>query len=263
MGRGQVSLFVIIGVVLLIIVGLAIFLISSSKKDDAEVNIPKKGYNAITYFIDTCMDSSLKKSTIELFEHGFFLYLDESSPAVYKISEFETRTGLAGKLVPYYLTQDYVIFPLEIELSSTYSNIFKNHFSNCVKGIDAFGEQGFTFEKGEISVKSTFNDKDVLVEVNWPLVIIDGDIKYSEQKFSKLFEYPIKEKYLLVKNYVDYQAAEEEYFQMGYLAYLSHVHNFLYEAFYLGENYSLIKMEFPDFEYEYGDKLILPFVVKA
>jgi len=263
MGRGQVSLFVIIGIIILIIVGIAIFLISSSNNDQVEIDVPTEGRGAITYFIDTCVDSSAKKATMDLFSQGFYVQLDEASPAVYKISEIETRTGLAGAVVPYYWTGEYVIFPPEIELSSTYSILFKNYFSTCVDGLDIFEEQGFSFEKGEIEVKTTLNQRDVLFEVNWPLVIVDGDTKHNEQKFSKLFEYPVKEKYLIVKDFVDYQANEEEYFQMGYLAYTAHLNGFIYEAFYLGESFSLVKLEFPDFEEKYEEKLILPFVVMA
>lgn len=68
-------------------------------------------------------------------------------------------------------------------------------------------------------VKTTINPESVMVEVDYPVTLTSGksEAVLSEDKFTKVFNYPLGELYKVSQNIVDTESTYGEFDQLGYM----------------------------------------------
>ena len=159
--RGQFTLFVVLGVVLLLVVGAVMYyngnLSSVYSSLSGGVSLPSQ-VQEVADHVQECVDTSAYEAVVNIgYTGGYY-----SLPA---LSYIDSNLSY---VVPYYL-YDGVDSSLSSDaLSSELNAYISSLVTSCV-----YFEQfsSFTITSGEISVDSTIDQNVVSVEVSYPLVV--------------------------------------------------------------------------------------------
>jgi hypothetical protein len=213
--RGQVTLFGILSVVLLIIVG-SYFLMSSEQLSQSGGNDLSTTQNldantrSVMRFAASCLDQVSEKSVVKVGLNGGYDSIDD----INHLDFFPYSTAyyfyLGEKLVP---TKGRV----EVEIS----NAVNSELFSCLNNFDQFRELGivvgFTFE----GVKTTIGRESISISLNSPLTVIQNGGSVSIPDVQVQVNYPLG-RMLDSANML----AEEHYLEPDYLC----IHCVLREA---------------------------------
>jgi len=209
--RGQVTIFVIIGVILL----LAVIIFVSIKEEEAKKEIAPgikvsaeeipTQFSPIKPFVDSCINKIGTEALIKIGEHGGYI-----NPAEFNIQAKEDPTaGNAVRfssgsdlVIPYwfYLSSDnkcsgtcafsYGRPPLyrsEDQAKSIEAQLDKyvdSNLNNCLNNFEAFKEQGFIIDSiGKIKTTTTVAENDVVFLVDYPIQIKQGEANAKISSF--------------------------------------------------------------------------------
>lgn len=163
--RGQFTLFIIIGIVLLLLIGLGVYFrddILSFTGISEELSYPSEIQEVVDH-VQECADISSKNAVIGLGLTGGYFNLPERS-------FYDNNVGVAYY---YYDGENLVISSSDMERElNDYVNVL---MLGCLD-VEQFG---YTISNNGLSVESSINSEDVDVIVNYPLVVSIGENSYN------------------------------------------------------------------------------------
>ncbi|HLD42503.1 MAG TPA: hypothetical protein VJB08_00765 [Candidatus Nanoarchaeia archaeon] len=189
--RAQVTLFIIIGILLLISIGLVLY----STQQTARVDVPEIFreetpvlFQPVRSFVDNCISSTGEAGIKNLGEHGGYLSSDLSFSATAEPTESEgvrTLTNEPASAVPYWIhfastntcrqncncasEKPPLKGPNSIE--SRISEYVERQLPSCIDNFNIFRSQGFDFQlpsDADISVDTDIGENDVTIFVTYP-----------------------------------------------------------------------------------------------
>ena len=179
--RGQVSVFVIIGTVILLAMVFVFVLFRSFQEKAREITNPQEYLRSqlgdIKKVVNKCIDDSSRNALNQLYLQGGYFnptkYLDyrgnKTAFLCYKVKDnlpcynmVFTRQDVAGQLRPK-LEQDV---------------------KNCID-LSSFRDKDYTLTTGEYGLDFTFSDEALLVNVDYPITLTKGNITQTEDRFTK------------------------------------------------------------------------------
>jgi len=167
--KAQITLFIILGIVILMSVSLIIYfsLIKSEETNPVIKNqidiLPIKNY------VEFCIKSVGEDAIIWIGEHGGYYELPQYSDEYYP-----TDTA-------YYFYVDKNIMPSKSRVEEELSKYVDEKLPLCVKDFVDFKKQGFEIEQGEINTTTLIRSSNVLFQVNFPITVKK---QTSETKFT-------------------------------------------------------------------------------
>lgn len=187
--RGQITIFLIMGIIILILAGSFYYIKSYSAKSTLE-NAPDKAQTSEANIVKTYAEACIKRIADEALFGRIGLqggYIDPNGDAKYN----ENGVPLSGPrparylqdVVPYYLNDSKTYYPSLGEIGNKISNYVNVEFGNCFKK-DAFEAIGIVIEpleaaKAEVSI----NQEDVSVNVDYTTNVRKGGTKTSIKSF--------------------------------------------------------------------------------
>ncbi|MFC1696800.1 hypothetical protein ACFL1H_00555 [Nanoarchaeota archaeon] len=172
--KGQVMLFVIVAIVILLI-GVSIYFITSSQKQDISedelIELRSISEN-IKLFVDSCLEDVSIPGIFLLGSQGGFIYTYDNI-LITEDSSIAYHYDYGDKVGP---NRDY----MEKELS-TY---IRNTLDVCINEFNDYKELGVEFELGENVVRSTINENDIKIEINYPITIKKDKSQIIISKFN-------------------------------------------------------------------------------
>jgi len=148
--KAQVTIFIIIGVILIIAIILAMIL--KTTPDDKEILVPEN-FQSINNFIENCIQETSDNSVYQIgYEGGASFNMENPSPVSF---------------IYFYKGRDYV--PTKEEIQDEISKEIKKTFYRCAKGFEDFPD--FQVDEGIMDVQTQIKDDKILVNVNYPLTI--------------------------------------------------------------------------------------------
>ncbi|MFA6072546.1 MAG: hypothetical protein WC758_00335 [Candidatus Woesearchaeota archaeon] len=248
--KGQVTLFIILGLVILIIIGVFLFLISQKKLE----NIPgedvfKQDYDAklapMHYDVVFCLDKLGKESLIKIGSNAGYL---EVQPELYAYDRYVEHTNNALELfpkseivIPYW---KYIQGPpdctscVEVQkipnLEGSYDSIqqqieryIEQNLVSCMKNFSDYkADLTITYLTPNVTVQ--FRDENTFIGLTWPInVIFPNDAKSESLKyFSTTLDLKMKKMYdLAVATLFQMEMIEDvrafEYFTSDVLTFYS------------------------------------------
>ncbi len=159
--RGQVSVFIIIGIVVLAIVGVIIY-ISGMGAEDVKKEAEEVPYDItpLKSFANSCIKETMNKAFYLLGYGGGNIYIPENN---LRVRTYNTSYG-------YYLGEPNV--PSLYGISSEIEYYMRNNIDNCTNNFSSFPDYKVT---GDIeNVRLDFTDEKVLYSVDYPLTIRKG-----------------------------------------------------------------------------------------
>lgn len=164
--RGQLSLFIAVGV--LLIVGLGIFLYIKSLSAQKHAEVPAD-IAPIKLYIDKCLEETAKDAVLLVALQGGYYFAPEDS------------LGFLNVEIPYYMYEGNVSIPTKKEIENELSLYMVLNLPQCAN-LDTFREKGYDIEAGDMTPKATIGSKEVLFDVDWPITL---KLEGQEQKIGK------------------------------------------------------------------------------
>lgn len=163
--KGQVTVFIIIGIV--IVASVASFFIFKSK-NNSQANIPAQIQPVYDYVMG-CMDQA-----------GNYAIRKVSFAGGY--NSFYTGVLNINSTVPYWSFKNKSYIPSEEFVNDELSKAFSESFSGCISNFESLNQ--FEINASTFSVNAAFSDKNVEFELKYPLNIMLGQEKFVLDNFN-------------------------------------------------------------------------------
>lgn len=185
--RAQITLFVILGAVILIAVLFFVYLRSSLSESKSSQGIKQvlelpSEISPIKNFVDDCVQTTLTKA-IELvsIQGGYYV------PPTDSVSFSKVE-------IPLYYDLGSVWIPSKEVIEQQISAYVDDFLPHCTNGFDAFKKAGYTFKEGTVNSKTMISQQSVSITVSYPLDITKQDKKTTISDFqatavSSLWQY--------------------------------------------------------------------------
>ncbi|MFC1696979.1 hypothetical protein ACFL1H_01490 [Nanoarchaeota archaeon] len=183
--KGQMGLFIIVAVVI-IILGIFIFYYIPSQSNN--INVNRGGLErmdtasqALFNMIDDCMDDVTYDALYEIGQKGGYFDV----PADIEVDE-----------IPYWFIDEANLQPSFMSIESQLEDYVTNNFMSCVN-YSGFEEMGFIIEDTVPTCDLLFSQEDVVTDLNYSIVIRDGDLAKAKDDFRSTMDFGFRKLYEL------------------------------------------------------------------
>jgi hypothetical protein len=158
--KAQVSIFIIVGIVLLGIIFASYFIVNNNKNQSSKNSFSKleskPGFENIKSFIIDCKETTIKQAVKNIGIQGGYY----KKPGKY--------LNLEWTFIPYYYHEGEVLMPEKAEVESELSNAISENFASC---IDKQKFEGFEISHEIAKTKSLINKGEIEFVIDMPLSI--------------------------------------------------------------------------------------------
>jgi hypothetical protein len=163
--KGQVTVFIIVGIVLLLIVGLIFFQKGQDTTKSVFINkdlvsIPYS--SSVQNFVQSCFEQVTELGVIRTGHQGGYW----ESPLDYSILFFDDT-------LPYYYADETSMVISEENAEHELENYIKERLPECVQDFSIYEDEGYEIIASSIDVNVNFGNQ-ILVELQYPLTIQKG-----------------------------------------------------------------------------------------
>ena len=202
--RGQltgVTIFIIIGILLLITAGIITYLRLRLEKIAPEEEIAAEEIAEwaapIKLYVEECIQEKGVEGLKKIGEHGGYIDMSDSylSNKTFYLDQYKPYDSDAvslstSALMPvaywWHLNREGTLTseaPLLEEIESQLDSYIIREIDSCLKDFSPFRKQGFGFEKGDINPNTKIATENVVFNVNYPLTLTKGDAKATITRF--------------------------------------------------------------------------------
>ncbi len=198
--RGQITAFIVVGIVILICVGLYLSLAPASEEFEVdEVIDATLEVSPIKNYVDSCIKTVGEDAVVYIGKHGGYFDLPEESAADYLEN------------VPYYFYINMDLMPTKSRIQEELSKYVSSELFFCLRAFMDFREQGFDIEQGPVEVVSEFFVNKIFFKVNIPLTIRKGDSVTKLSTFSGVVDNKGLDKaYWVTRAFMDAQMEDRD-----------------------------------------------------
>ncbi|MBS3123639.1 hypothetical protein J4437_03300 [Candidatus Woesearchaeota archaeon] len=225
--RGQITIFIIIGIIVLFVVlGIFFFLQKINTgglgvEEDKQINVDNT--DSLKIFVEHCQENTAKEGLKFLAEHGGYYQVPEPSMSISFLS--------ASSKIPYYFYQESKNFPTLEQIQTELEVYLADQLPVCLDNFKVFEKEGWKIESGAISPEVKFKDS-VLLKLNYPLQISKGESQQSKDNFQGRVNFNFLEIYDIINKTVAEQEEHLNYVPIGWISAASLQNNFTFELSY-------------------------------
>jgi len=167
--KGQVTIFIIVGLLILSVFGLFLYLQSRANSiNDVDYNLPLE-LAPIKNYIDSCIGNELKSGAYLLANNGGYIY------------QYNYTFDTEFEKIAYHIIDENIVSP-SLEYSESELNRFiEDSIILCANGLTNF--EGFTFEFGEPKADSNILGGEIVTEIQFPIKVIQQDKRTTISNF--------------------------------------------------------------------------------
>ena len=189
--KGQVTLFIIIGVILLLTAGLVIYLTTQKViKPVEEKIIMPEGTQPIYEYISECVYQTAKEGIIKMGLQGG--YLDLPAAITNTPASYVAIDSMGFAKTPYWLYNKQDRTPTKEFLQMEINSQLRQKLMDCID-FSSFSPQYTVLQKGEFEPRTTLTEENVIIELNWPLEIQTAGKTIALNKIVKNIDVKLKE----------------------------------------------------------------------
>ena len=242
--KGQVTTFIIIGLVIVLVVGTGFFIRGYLEKRDLSLEeqlgivVPQQ-VKPIKNFIDSCIEQTTLDGVRLLGLQGGHISLPPDQFITAAGNQFSNSLAIFnGFNVPYWYyekasgLQVSSIPPLE-QMNSELANYIDLNLEDCASGLSVFGVEGYTVDVENPETRVDIREDVIVVDVNYPLDIDLKGTRFEMSRFRNIVPLQLGRYYNVAK---DIMEAENEH---------TFLENYTIDAMILYED---IPYDFVDFE---------------
>ncbi len=165
--RGQITAFIVIGILILFAVGFVLYI--ASLRPDLNPFASKE--TEIEQFIGVCLQETAKEAIITAGTTGGYIDVPENIKINEK-SYFSFARGVEPKIPLWYYRGDPRI-PTKEFIAGQISDYIVSNINNCFDNFNIFKERYQLILKGNMSAETAINDGNVFVKLNYPLEVTE------------------------------------------------------------------------------------------
>ncbi|MBU0536318.1 MAG: hypothetical protein KKE20_05095 [Nanoarchaeota archaeon] len=209
--RGQVTVFIIIGIILLAIISAVYYSVSRGSQVDVsdEVTIDT---SSLSSFVTTCAKQTAQDAVIYTGQRGgLFTGISDIMPLS---GDYYIYNGIA---IPYYFYEGEDKSLTEDDIKATLQQYMNTYLPRCTSGFQVFKQQGYIVEEGEISSTATLAEEQVIFDIQYPITLIKGDSRDSESAFNAKVNVMLPNIISAVNQYINDQNGKPNAFRLQHL----------------------------------------------
>ena len=164
--KGQITIFIIIGLIILIAIGAYLYYKSFAI---GEPEIITQETEPVRNFVEQCIEDAAKEGISILGFNGGYIYFPEEidkNPKSYLMA-----SPIINLKNPYWWYDGITAIPTEDFIKGQIASYVKNELKDCIGGFEGFNEEFNVRELGEITTFAQLDENDVAVKVKYPLLV--------------------------------------------------------------------------------------------
>jgi len=201
--RGQITPFIILGLVFLLF--FLIILFTKSYRIEKIGTVYSSEMSPIKNYVDLCAKSSATDALYLLGVQGGYT----TPPKLYFQSAYAK--------IAYWYYNGYDIYPTIEEMEQELSSYVNKALPECIENLDAFKDMGFEFEFGEIDTKTKINQNNVEFNIDYPITVIKGESKSEISEFYKMVPVRLGHIHNIAEEIVLKEVEDPDWVDMTYL----------------------------------------------
>jgi len=230
--KAQVTVFIIVGIIILLIVGSFFYLRSrtieaQTESEDYTNNVPNWAM-PIQSFVHNCIKDVGIMAFTKLGEHGGYIDFNDYSVVQknFNINKDEPTDSdvvyLSGEDIPvaywFYLQTNNLctscsvssLIPNQTYIEEQVNRYMEREILNCLSGLETFSKQGINVVLGDtISTDTSINLNDVSFDVSYTVIANQGDLKTEFDKFKVNIDLDFTKIYDLARRIAEDQINEQ------------------------------------------------------
>jgi hypothetical protein len=174
--KGQISLFIILGIVILIMGGLIVFIKTDYLRTklglerEKSIVVPPQ-LKVVTDHIDNCLETTSIESLYQLGQYGGYYNVPKDISIVFFKMD-----------IPYYYLDKQGYVPSLERIEKELADSISDNLKSCLNFND-FRGKGFNISEGDLSVSTKIDEKKVNIEINYPVKIEKAEIVLDLKDF--------------------------------------------------------------------------------
>ncbi len=164
--RGQITLFIIIGIVILFTVGFAIYMIQKPV-----FKITTKEETPIESYVRQCIENVGERGITVLASQGGYINVPDSIRA--NVRSYLALVPGGEPIIPYWYYRGQNNVPTTEFMQDQISAYVMIMIKSCIQNFEPFKQEFDISELGEISVDTVIGDRSVLIKLNYPIDVKD------------------------------------------------------------------------------------------
>tara|TARA_Y100000310_G_scaffold340820_1_gene437887 strand:- start:2939 stop:4891 length:1953 start_codon:yes stop_codon:yes gene_type:complete len=209
--RGQVTIFVIIALAILFVIGVTYFVkeIVIEQRIFSEIKEPESipsQIQAVNFYVDGCIDDVALEAIALTGLQGGYIEIPEDNVPQSSVNKFSNGVSLPGLKVPYWYYEDFNgeingDFPSLDDVEEGVAGYVRGNLEDCID--DFSGLEGFEIDAGNVVSEVSVESDEVYVMVRYPLDIDkDGDT-YNLNDHVQVYENRLGDMYEQAKNIIE------------------------------------------------------------
>ncbi len=200
--RGQVSVFIILGIVIVVVLGSVVYLNNSSIKDKLIKQNINEEFVPVKNYFDSCIKDVTLQGANVLGSQGGYITIPQDNLPVNPIEPFSNRLQVFGNdavEVPYwdYETNNGIQktqIPNKQDMEKDLQNYISNNLNNCLTNFTSFQDYEINgFNNFQTTVK--IEDEKIFVDILSKLSVKHKNVLQEFDKFSLIIDSPLGKLY--------------------------------------------------------------------
>ncbi len=162
--RGQVTTFVVIGLVLVVLIAVAVFFFTTSR-----VSQPPTTALDIKEFTRSCIDSIGREALITIGVQGGY-----ATPPTQTLALSKNEEPYGEIQIAHWVSGNSDFSPTLAQVNQEINQYMQDHITECTNNYDAYQQQGWTIEAGTLTVETTFDTKETILSATYPITATKG-----------------------------------------------------------------------------------------
>lgn len=164
--RGQITLFIIIGILIVALAGVFIYIRSERITIEEPEVIPPELF-PVKEYVQECLDITLTQGVLLMGQQSGYLYPPEYIR--FDLSGFLAPMPRSELIVPYWYHKGKSQIPLIKDMEEQLSRYIKENLHDCLQDFEPLSTQFEIREAGNISPKTTLGINEVITTTKYPL----------------------------------------------------------------------------------------------
>jgi hypothetical protein len=222
--RGQITVFVILGILVLGLIIAFFVLRDNSTLEELENNDPNVKSSPLKIFIDDCLEKKANEAVyLTALQGGYY-----NTPLPYE--------NVSQIFIPLYWQNNQSYFPTKDVVEEEMFNYVKDNLPICLNDFTSFKDRGYEINVGEIKGEATISNRGVLFDVKYPLYIKNADTETNLDSFSVNIQTEYNNFYNYASLIVEEQKRTPNSLPLGFITSLASKNNFTFDAVSIDEN---------------------------
>ncbi len=196
--RGQLTIFIIIGIAILLLIAIIFYFQREEVKLRPERPLEQK-LGPVESYIQSCVDELGEEAVLTMGQFGGYVYPPRELEAYPAAHVVEDRLGFLK--VPMWYYDDKTYMPSIEEMEFQMQRFLNNSIEECLEDFNPLREE-YDFQRlGKPEFTVTIAEQDVVIETSYPLEVLPKarQESYEIDRFSTIIPVKLKRVYSLAK----------------------------------------------------------------